>query len=1792
MRSSWLIAMLFVAASGLFANVAPTATSSFSVAADNSAYTELNFNLPAFELVPVQMSGREYQQVSIASDAVTMTPGFPELPVFSTTIAVPANGDVSLRVTDSQEYTLTDTRPIPSAGMNETRSIAPDEAYYQNGAAFPENPVRISDPAIMRDMRLVTVSVCPFVYDPSTNSLRVRQHCSVRVEYSAQRGVNELTRSMKPSLAFREFYQTVENYHPTRDEADDFQQPCILFVCRNDNNLLDVVNQISEWKHTKGFETHILTYGNNTSATTIRNDIQNAYQSWDNPPEYVVLIGDVTGQYSIPCWYETESGYSGATDHKYSMLDGTDILPEVLVGRISISSMSDIQTYLSKINIYERAVNTSTPGMFNHSIIAGDVNPSGLSCIQTVLYVKDCIRSWDPDHTFTEELGSVSPANIDAAINAGSLFFAYRGYIGCSGWQESDINALTNSNKLINAVVITCDTGAFEDETSRIETLIRVGTPAAPRGAISAIGMSTSHTHTQFNNILEAGIFYGLYSDHMHTMGAALMRGKLALYNAYANVDLTQVFVFSHWCNMMGDPSCDVWHATPLTMNANYSSTIPLGQSYIDIAVTDSDGVPVADAWVTAYLSSPEVFATGRTTANGTLYLRIPPEATGTINLTVTKPDYLPILGSFAHTATGTTDCSSVTIDDATGNDNNEANPGETIGLGIGLTNHGSSTLTGINATLATDDEYVTVTGSTSTFPNINAGSEQISSTDFVVHIREDAPDRHSARFNLSVTDGAGNTTVNPLWLEIHGCDLDPGESTVSGGSLTPGSTVTLNVPVLNHGRFAIDGVEGVLSSTSDKIEIQDSTTTYGNIAVAGTANGVFTITGLSSLIPGMTIPFTLRLFNTQGYEETESFNITAGTPTVTDPLGPDDGGYLCFDDGDIGYADRPTYNWIEIDPAYGGTGTNTGLSDQYDENDAIIGVELPFPFRYYGITYEQIGVCTNGFISFPLSEQSTFRNWPIPGPKGPSPMIAAMWDDLRTTGGGIFTYYAEDIHGFVIEWSHCSHPMSNAEETFEIILFDPQFYPTPSMNGPFKIQYKAFHNDDTSEDVGGPQGNYCTIGTEDSSERIGLQYTYDNSYPTAAKPITDETALYFTGIPVVYEQPYLVMSNVVLHDADGSGYLDAGERADLGIRVNNLGRTIATQVHGTLTSDDANLIIIRGEADYPTISNDASALNSTDFTVRVAADCPDNYLGELHIQLSCATRTWSYDLALRVHRPAVSVASFVINDADGNADGIADPGESITLGINLKNSSRSFATNLHAQLTSQSADASVSNPEVDFGTIIPGMTLQKPFTLVIAPTASAQSIITLTLSVTNDSGLNESLPVALSISQEPSIVDEDFAAWADHGWEIDDHASNWTTVTTSMAGGSSPELMLTWSPSWDGTSRFMTPAMNLMGATDVSMSFRQYIDLFQNGGVAFSVQARSSESEWQTLWEEQPTNNVGPELRSVVVPSALVAQPGLQLCFCFTGNVYYINGWYLDDVTMNATLGNSAVVSGTVNLLNGPGSLDNCRVSLGELTVHPDSTGAFTLLSPAGTYPGLSATHDFYETASTETLTLGFGDNASGYAFSIAYLTPAHGIAMNRVGSQVTLNWAYEPAGYARSRLIQRNDTNRTTFTQFEIWQQIDTGEFELADSTTELTWSTIIDTTRAHEYYVVVEYAEGLSDSTRHVSLAAPEVGTDDPAQTPRFTRLTGNYPNPFNPETRIAFSLAERSPVELTVYNIRGEVVRHLLRRDVFAPGEHTVSWNGLDDHARPVSSGVYLYRFSAGGTTAFRRATLLK
>lgn len=101
----------------------------------------------------------------------------------------------------------------------------------------------------------------------------------------------------------------------------------------------------------------------------------------------------------------------------------------------------------------------------------------------------------------------------------------------------------------------------------------------------------------------------------------------------------------------------------------------------------------------------------------------------------------------------------------------------------------------------------------------------------------------------------------------------------------------------------------------------------------------------------------------------------------------------------------------------------------------------------------------------------------------------------------------------------------------------------------------------------------------------------------------------------------------------------------------------------------------------------------------------------------------------------------------------------------------------------------------------------------------------------------------------------------------------------------------------------------------------------------------------------------------------------------------------------------------------------------------------------------------------------------------------------------------------------------------------------------------------------------------------------GVEEQPTTARDFELQQNFPNPFNPSTKIAFSIPSTQKVSLQIYDAQGKLVQALLDKLITA-GRHEVEWNGLNRQNEAAASGVYFYLLKSGSFREMKKMILLR
>ena len=489
--------------------------------------------------------------------------------------------------------------------------------------AYNSNQVLISNEFTKGGSKYIVLSISPV---STSNNYILSNEIEISIDANQMINQNE--------IKILNVNQTAEILSRNNDESSP---DVLLIIAPEGDNIYSLMTPLINWKKQKGYKVfyHSLDEIGYTN-TEIKSFIQSAYDNWEFKPNYICLIGDADGPYAVPPFNESLSIYSGEGDHPYTLLEGNDDISDVAIGRLSIRSLSDLANISNKILSYEQSPYTESTNWFKRALCVGDPSVSGMSTIITNQIISELMIANDYNEVL--EVYQYPFVNqIENGINSGVSFYNYRGFAGSSGWQKDDADNLTNGYMLPIVSIITCDTGSFlEDEESSSENFLRTGSISIPRGGIAAIGMATQGTHTMFNNCLDYGLYHGIFVEKISVLGDVLNYAKNTLWLNYPDNPNNYVEIFSHWINLMGDPTLSIWTDSPQNLESNFNSSFPLGQNFLDIEITSNNQL-VDGALVTISDQEYNLISQGMTN-NGMASLMV--EATvspGTYNVVVTK---------------------------------------------------------------------------------------------------------------------------------------------------------------------------------------------------------------------------------------------------------------------------------------------------------------------------------------------------------------------------------------------------------------------------------------------------------------------------------------------------------------------------------------------------------------------------------------------------------------------------------------------------------------------------------------------------------------------------------------------------------------------------------------------------------------------------------------------------------------------------------------------------------------------------------------------------------------------------------------------------------------------------------------------------------------------------------------------------------------------------------------------------------------------------------------------------
>ena len=1232
----------------------------------------------------------------------------------------------------------------------------------ENLASLPE--LAVASPVMkMRGVALTSIAINPVQPSPDGDGFVFYEDVQFSLEY--EQGNSFPVRPL-PRAFYEVMRPVVQNLDEIAGDPDINPEPYLIIT--PSGYMGNAINQFAYWKEQRGHIVDVVTTETTgTSNQSIRNYLQQRYDTDDTPPVFVVLIGDVDGANALPGWYV--QGYhtpSIISDHPYTLLDGDDYLPDVLIGRLSVDSQFELQTVTTKCVNYEKEPFDPNGSWRSRMAIVGvRSTPHQFltynSAWPTLLWVAQ--EFLDAGYTDIDSVmypgGQAS--QITSAVNEGLSFVSYRGFGSPSNWSYpiytiANINGTSNGEKLPVVTSIVCGGGAFGSTTDPCfgEVWLRHGSPASPAGAIGFIGPSELDTKTRWNNTNTAGIYTGILHEGVNTLSGAMLRGKMELIHQYPNnvnidepnTDTSVPFYFRCY-NLLGDPGLNYFVGPAKTINYEITSDLALGMPAVSISVQSTEGA-LADVRGTVSVND-EVFSRAVSDQNGNLVLALPQANASDIEIVLTKPRYAPqIINETLVDDNATVAASGMTIYDngshgSTGNGDGIINPGEMIALVVDLTNYGATTSTQDALLVGTEDLRLSFTTNSVELTPIAPGGTAEDLV-FLAEVSSDASEDQPIVLDWETT------TPNRLWQSTHEIaapELAIVEVVTDGesGYPEPGATQRVQFTIVNSGGMAMPSSNVTLVSLDDRLQVIDATEEYSAIASGQTATSSglgFEIT-VDEMYPGLKLPIRLEFEGNENVSRSADYELMIGNLEDTDPTAPDGYGYRAFDSWDTDYPEAPEYSWFEIDPHFGGPGSVLQLSDIAEGYDATVTVTLPFTFNYYGNPYTELSVCTNGFAAFGDTDESYFRNYAIPAIASPERMLCPFWDDLVTGNGRLCSYYHAASGRFIVQWSRMENAYgSGTIETFQIMLYDTDCWPTQTGDGDILFQYHTVNNVDAWD-------NYATIGIQDRTEGYALPLSYA-SFPAPGfrSPRNGSAVLITTGRDtgnayVIFDSAIIDDDNEGASSGNDNGSAQNGETIELSIQIINIGTMEMQGASGVLLEMDPQVEMISSEVSFPAVPAGGSAI-SNPVVVELSPAIPNGKFINFNLSLGEGALPCVVLPTIMVTGPVLGTLEFRVDDdneggSSGNGNSEFNPNETLELYPLIQNIGENLAGDVTATLTRRNTNITILDGMIEIGTAEAGTEFEtdSPFLVQVPWGVGNARPIELTVTLTDGYGVS-----------------------------------------------------------------------------------------------------------------------------------------------------------------------------------------------------------------------------------------------------------------------------------------------------------------------------------------------------------------------------------------------------------------------------------------------------------------------
>jgi len=847
----------------------------------------------------------DYQIIAFPNALPTGHEGEPALPYCSVSLILPPGQSAeSIEFTGLGETTIPGFfRIYPQQGVRplsqeKTGNFLKNEPVYATDATYPEIPTGHLSTRYMNGFAMGQSAFTPLRYNPVTGQVTFYKQVTIRIhtksDVNSVAALKNITSNPNILLSVKKSAQNPEimgQYPLRKGRTDDYQMMIITPASfESAYEALIGMYQIRGVKAvtvTKEYITANMT--GQDVAEKMRNYIIQEYQN--HGVEYVLLGGDVD---QVPyrgfyCYVESGSGYEDSNipaDLYFSALDGNwntdgdnkwgepgedDLLPDVSVARIPAGNLTELNHILNKTISYQT---NPVTGDMAHPTLAGEHlydNPDteGSDYLELLIghhedngYTTDGIT---PDNTLDkmyDEISYWSGSDLISHLNQGRSFLHHSGHANETYVMKLSNSDITDANfSQVNGtthnftMVYThgCLCGAFDFSDCIAEKMVTITNFAAAFVGNSRYGWfnegqtegPSAHMHREFVD--------AMYSDGLMRIGRTHAESKTMTapwVNAPGQWEPGALRWCFYDCNVLGDPAMSMWSKEPITVQANYQSSLPLGVPTLPVTVTHN-GSPVPQLNC-VLLKNDVVHGVATTDASGNAVIAIDPPFTevGDAQLIISGNNCLPQI--FAVTVIPNSGafviCNAQMVNDTLGNDNGLVDYNETILLTLTMKNVGTIQANNVTVTLSSADPYITIDDATENYGNIAANDSVTIPFGFQFTVAGNIPDNHLIPMEITASDGSSSWPTS-ISLNGHAPAFTVGNMTISdatgnnNGRLDPGETADVTITSTNTGSSTATGTLAMLNTNNGLVTINTPQVNLGDLAPGAPATATFNLT-------------------------------------------------------------------------------------------------------------------------------------------------------------------------------------------------------------------------------------------------------------------------------------------------------------------------------------------------------------------------------------------------------------------------------------------------------------------------------------------------------------------------------------------------------------------------------------------------------------------------------------------------------------------------------------------------------------------------------------------------------------------------------------------------------------------------------------------------------------------------------------------------------------------------------------------------------------------------------------